>query len=260
MQTTDLNIVRCSTCGNNFEGNFCNNCGQKANASASASAINFKSFSKTIIKSFFEVDKGFIHTFIELLKKPDIVISKYIKGEGSCYTNPAKLLFITSGVYAFIYIWLGLFNFKDLFNTIPHSSTFSTYINLVYEKLQQYLGIFLILMVPLKSLGTYIVFRKRKQSFTYHLILNAYIYSLIIIFLIIFLSVHLLVADNLIIRTFLDAAITLIFYSYVFKKYFRIKYPKAILLYIFSSIIPTIFIFFTSLVHGIIRGYMSSIP
>lgn len=45
----------CKNCGNEFEGHFCNNCGQKA----TVKRLTYKSLADNLMHGFLHVDKGF---------------------------------------------------------------------------------------------------------------------------------------------------------------------------------------------------------
>jgi len=85
-----MDVLKCKNCGEDFEGNFCNHCGQKK----FASKLNFKIFSSWIIDAF-DYDSGLIKTFLHLQTKPGELVHNFLAGKTKSYFNPVTYLLIS---------------------------------------------------------------------------------------------------------------------------------------------------------------------
>jgi hypothetical protein len=87
----------CKNCDFDFNGKYCPNCSQSAKAN---SRLTFKNIIGDFLDTVFNLDKGFIYTFWNLLKKPGFVTRSFINGKRKNFTNPAKYLIITTAIQA----------------------------------------------------------------------------------------------------------------------------------------------------------------
>jgi hypothetical protein len=239
----------CPACATKFSGNFCSHCGQKAHMQE----VTFSSFVKTAFKSFFEVDRGFLHTLLQLLRQPQMVINSYMQGIGQRYTNPAKLLFIITSTYAFLALWLGLFDLERIalaeLDTQEHGERFV----LIFNLMKQYLNVFILLSVPFMAIGTYLAFKRRKKSYTYHLVLNAYIYSFTTVPMLLSVPFQYWLPRWLVAVGVVNSLIGLVYTVFVFKRNFEISIWRAIWKYILTSLVVVAIFFYIVFLVGV--GY-----
>jgi hypothetical protein len=160
----------CKNCDINFDGNFCNNCGQ----SAKVRKINTKFFFEEIQGSIFQVNRGFLFTVKELFTRPGQSIREFIEGKRKNHIKPLAFLVLTSSLYLLINY---LFEHQTIiataikgYNMADGSSdgALSTFI----KNNQTY---FILLLLPSFSLASYLAFIKAKYNFYEHIILNLYI-------------------------------------------------------------------------------------
>ena len=78
----------CKNCGTEFEGNYCNRCGQKA----TVGRLTWKSVCDNLLHGIFHVDNTFIKTTRMLVVHPDRLISDYFEGRRKGYMAPIPLL------------------------------------------------------------------------------------------------------------------------------------------------------------------------
>ena len=84
----------CKNCGTEFEGNYCNQCGQKA----TVGRLTWKSVGNNLLHGIFHVDNTFVKTTRMLVVHPDRLISDYFEGRRKGYMAPIPLLAVwTSG-------------------------------------------------------------------------------------------------------------------------------------------------------------------
>jgi hypothetical protein len=93
---------KCQNCNKNFTGNFCSACGQRDIANQ---RLQWGEVVSDFLDNFFNLDKGFLFTFWQLLKKPGTVGRSFIRGERKKYTNPIRYLIIAVAIQAFMDYW-----------------------------------------------------------------------------------------------------------------------------------------------------------
>ena len=83
----------CKTCSSEFEGNFCNTCGQRY--------IEKQTFQFALdqLLDVIDVRKGFFKTSYYLLFKPQKLVSDYLNGKTRDYIHPVGYLLIVSGFF-----------------------------------------------------------------------------------------------------------------------------------------------------------------
>ncbi len=166
--------MTCKNCGNNFEGNFCNNCGQ----SSKVSRIDFKFLVHEIPNSVFQLNRGFFYTIKELCVRPGSGIRDYLAGKRKRFYKPIAYLLITSALYILTAHLMGINTFiADLFAGfmrglgVQEQSYGVEIINWILKN-QTYLTL---LFIPLFSLASYIAFKNYKYNYVEHFVLNLYV-------------------------------------------------------------------------------------
>jgi hypothetical protein len=166
--------MTCKNCKNSFEGDFCNNCGQ----SFKVKRINSKYLIDEIPNSVFQINSGIIFTIKELFTRPGHSIREFIKGKRKSHYKPLAFLLITSTIYvlsAYLFdrntllvefisglkVSMKERDLNSALNTLNFISKNQTYIT--------------VLILPLFSLASYLVFIKSKYNYFEHLIINFYV-------------------------------------------------------------------------------------
>jgi len=101
-KNSNLNI--CKNCGNNFSGNYCNDCRQ----SAKTLRITWKELFFQFSHAFFHANKGIIHTIKELIIHPGNAIRDYLNGKRVNHLNPFLFLLLVGGLSTFLYTTIHL--------------------------------------------------------------------------------------------------------------------------------------------------------
>ncbi|MBS1683101.1 MAG: DUF3667 domain-containing protein [Bacteroidetes bacterium] len=96
----------CKSCGHTFQGNFCNECGEKVLKPADRS---FKRFLKTIFKAATFADSKFFKALWLLIKKPGFISKEFIEGRRVKYYKPLSLFLVLNLAYFFFPV-IQLFN------------------------------------------------------------------------------------------------------------------------------------------------------
>ena len=90
-----MSQMLCKNCGNEFNGNFCNQCGQKA----SVKRLTYRSLADNLLQGFLHVDKGFFYTIRMLIVNPGKVVLDFINCKRASYFQPFPLLIILATIY-----------------------------------------------------------------------------------------------------------------------------------------------------------------
>lgn len=85
----------CRNCGTTYVGYYCNRCGQ----SRETTRFQLGNVMKNIAGGFFNIDRGFGRTLIDLLCRPGYLISDYLSGKCVRYFRPFQTLFVLAAFY-----------------------------------------------------------------------------------------------------------------------------------------------------------------
>jgi hypothetical protein len=177
-------IHTCKSCGQRFEGNFCNHCGEKFLV---ANDRTFKTFLNNFLLALTVTDSKFIKTLWMVIRHPGKLSAEYVEGRRVNHFRPLQLFFVLNLFY-FLFPVLQLFNTSlyTQMNLQPHRRL-ARY--LVHEKigtdplaLQGYslayndkstslAKLLIIIFVLLACIPMAIIYRRRNRFFTDHTVL-----------------------------------------------------------------------------------------
>jgi hypothetical protein len=100
----DNHHITCKNCNNQFTGNYCNICGQKA----STHRLNLAHILHDFFHALTHVDKGFLFSAKELIIRPGHSIREYIEGKRLKLSNPLLMILIVGGLCSWLYSELDL--------------------------------------------------------------------------------------------------------------------------------------------------------
>jgi Protein of unknown function (DUF3667) len=192
-------MTNCLNCDNNFEGAFCNLCGQKA----ATHRFTMHEWLHEIPHSILHVDSGFFLTMKTLFLRPGDAIREFLRGKRKLLFSPFLYVLILCGVYVVVTHFFGKevkeVEFTNINQAIEHIS-------------EHYYKIVVVAMIIPVTIATYLVYFKSSYNFAEHLVFNAYLMG------------QLVIAD--IILTLVSATSFDENYSTIFKSLeFIIKYP-----------------------------------
>jgi hypothetical protein len=162
----------CKNCGNDFEGKFCNNCGQKADIHR----FTLKHAIHDFIHVFTHVDKGILFLMKELTLRPGFVAREYIEGKRKKYFSPMQYLVLAVAVSAFITIKFGIIGYRDLPPDIysalsQQQKFFLQFNNFVYT----YFNLTLFAAVPVMAFFSRLIYFKSGFNYSENLVFNTFI-------------------------------------------------------------------------------------
>lgn len=166
--------MTCKNCGNQFEGNFCCHCGQKA----TIRRIDYKYLAYEIPNSLFQLNRGLLFTIKELFIRPGHAIREFIEGKRKNYYKPIAFFLITSALYTFAAYMIGRNTFVGdivlgvLEGMEAKNQTYGVEILNWVSRNQAYITLFII---PILALTNYLFFLKSGLNYYEHIVVSLYV-------------------------------------------------------------------------------------
>jgi hypothetical protein len=231
VQEAELVSHVCKSCGNSFDGFYCNVCGEKVLEQKDRS---FNAFLKNVVAAITFADNKFIRTLWLIIAKPGFVSKEFAEGRTVNYQRPLQVFFVLNLIY-FLFPLLQLFNtslrtqmylrtHSALVRTMVHSKVgndalrLEGYTLMYNQKSTSLAKLLIIVFVILASVPMMIVYRKRNRFFGDHLTLSVELTSFNIALNAIFLSLVLMLTNKILHMTHTgwekyldDSTLTIIF-------------------------------------------------
>ncbi|RZJ51312.1 MAG: DUF3667 domain-containing protein [Chryseobacterium sp.] len=172
----------CKNCGNVFDRNYCNQCGQ----SAKTKRISYEFLWEDIQHGLLHYDKGIGYSLKKLFEKPGYVIEDYIEGKRVNHFRPISMVIIMATIYALIYHLLDLNNRSAL----DESS------GAILEKVFEHYYWFVVATIPIYTVTTYMMFKKTGYNFYEFIIFEAFKTSQRLVVHILFLPILYFLKDR----------------------------------------------------------------
>lgn len=96
------NVHQCNNCGNEFTGNYCPICSQKAGMGR----IGWRSVHQGVMDIWGLGTRSLLYSLWQLLLRPGHIIAEYIDGKRQVSFPPVKMLFIVAVLYSMVFYWL----------------------------------------------------------------------------------------------------------------------------------------------------------
>jgi len=195
---------QCKNCNSYFEGNFCSNCGQKADVKR----FTVSNLSREFLKDFFDVDSTLLFTIKELFVRPGEMLRGYIAGKRIPYLNSFSYLLIISLIAGFVYTWSGVPNKIDEIMLTSGEIIKFTSNHFSYRML---------LTIPAYAIMCSIIYKSYKYNFAEYFIINTYLISQSIIFLVLWIIINNLIKPGILLFEILyySAFISVIIYQII---------------------------------------------
>jgi len=203
--------VECKNCNLIFDGNFCPQCGQRADQIR----FTIKKLLGEFIFGFVHIRRGFLFTLKELFLRPGDVLRGYLEGKRVNYYRPFSFLVLISLAGSFLYSRLGIIEYIN-----EHFIAAGEIINFT----RKYFSYRLLIAIPAYALTCWIIFNRSHYNFAEQLIINTFLISQSIVFMIIWFIVTIILKPGTFIFTILYvlAFISVIIYqTYVFIQLFN---------------------------------------
>lgn len=244
----------CFNCGNPITDNYCGSCGQKK-----YSRIDRRYILAELEDTILQTNKGFLYSIKNIVVNPGKTARKFIEGSRINHYKPILLVFLLSGISAFIsYNILG---FKEMMENYYSELGISSHLMTDYLSFaSSYSSIVMLSFVPILAIMTKIAFWKYEQNYYEHILMNAYILSLYtIINIVVLYPVMYVLKDNqdIIINlsslSFFTIPIIMIWF---FKGYYREKSLFTIIGRVSLILLIILFSLIILMIASIIGGFV----
>jgi hypothetical protein len=218
MNELNKESVICKNCNNEFAGNFCNNCGQKADFHR----LNLSHLLHDLFHAFTHLDKGFLFSAKELVVRPGHTIREYLLGKRSKHSNPLVMILIIGGLCSYLYKELDI----EMVNSIKLKSLEGP----LHYLVSKFFAVDMIFYCLIYAIIDYLIFSYKGYNYIEFLVLNLFLASEVLFLYIIMIPVWLIgepLGINFIIRL-LFAFIFLLYLIYVRYQFFDAANDKKV--------------------------------
>jgi hypothetical protein len=195
-------MTTCNNCNNQIQNKFCSFCGQSI---AMNGKINLKHFLIEFFHSIFHTGGGLFYTLKLLFFKPEIVLNGYLSGKRKVFFSPIKFFLITTIIYisSIHFVNEGINDYQT--KTIEY-----------YIKNYKYLMIFGPVLIA--GFINWIIYKKKKLSYTENFIVSIYIFSGIYLISSFYMLLNYFANLKMI---YIGIIIEIIFYSYAMSRFYN---------------------------------------
>jgi Protein of unknown function (DUF3667) len=163
-------MTTCLNCENNFEGAFCNLCGQKA----ATHRFTMHEWLHELPHGLFHVDSGFFLTLKTLFFRPGNAIREYLQGRRKLLFSPFLYVLILCGVFVVI---------SHFFVHKPEveNPEFNSLQEAIAYLEENYYKILVVAMILPVTIGSYLAYIRSGFNFPENLVLNTYLTAQLVI-------------------------------------------------------------------------------
>lgn len=212
--------------------------------------LTFRNLFEHLSETFFNYDNKLLRTFIDLFKKPEVVIEGYINGIRKRYVNPISyfgLAITLTGLYILI-----------INKFFPEAFDFSSFVPKGQEEIQQknvgfvqeYMSILMMLYIPMYALVARITFiGLKKFNYTELLVVFMYWQSQISIISAITVVIAAMfgVSQGIISMVFLPLMV--LYAAYILKRLYQLSFVEIVLrTIIFLAVMTVTFVIIATLI------------
>ncbi len=221
----------CLNCDTQYNGHFCNNCGQKEIHRYSVSHVFHE-----LVHVFTHADKGIFSFAWNIIKRPGIVAFDLVEGRRKRYFNLFQYLLIIVGITTFLVSQTHLIE-KTLVtmngsNSVAQNSELVKVQQSVAAFLQKYNNIFQLILIPLFAFFSWLfIGRGRKRNYAENIVLHA-ASSAQSNTLAVFTTLLMLINSNntyFLFISFVSLFVILLSFSLSYKQFYGMSWIKSIL-------------------------------
>lgn len=213
-------VQHCNNCGNDYTGNFCPICSQKAGMGR----ISWHSVRQGVMDIWGLGTRSLLYSIWQLLWRPGHFINDYINGKRQVSFPPVKMLFIVTVIFTLVYYWflphvLG-FNLAQLEKTYVGKEGMEG-LEPVLEWSRINYGWYMLLMSALVIIPTWILFRESPRNHHHSLPEGFFIQVLMAVLMVVIAFVFTPLAfKNYNVYLFVAMSLMVFFYTVSYKQLF----------------------------------------
>jgi hypothetical protein len=194
----------CVNCNTIVEGNYCTNCGQKANQKR----YTLKNLPGEFVHGFFHINSGLLFTIKELFIRPGVALRGYIAGKRVGYFNPFTFLVLIGLVAGYLYTRSGI---------IEHVNDILLASSETIDFTRKHFSFRMLMAVPSYSVMCWILFRSYRYNIAEYLVISTFLISQGFVIMIVWLLFIFLVKPSNTVFTILyfSSLISLVIYQVV---------------------------------------------
>lgn len=229
--------ITCLNCGHQASGRYCNQCGQPTDTQRITLPHVYK---KEFLKWVFYYNKGLFHTLKELFSRPGHAIREYVAGKRVQHLGYISLLLVAIVLFTLAEKLTG-FSYARFGNGVEDQKVFTAF----DEMINKYGKVLFLAEILFYAVCSYVVFRKARQNYAEHLVLNAYKTSAILFINIAFILIEYIPHDLVVMIKINNGImwVTLLYGIWFYYQYFSIYYENRFLLLLrtlLATLIPTL--------------------
>ena len=194
----------CKNCQHEIELNFCSNCGQKK-----SKRIDAKYLKDELQYTLVHTNKGFFYSIKKIVQRPGQTARLFLEGDRVNHYKPIALVFILSGISAFL--TNTLIHPDEIINKyyVAHGINVPDMTSVTHLILKYY-SFMMLLSIPFMAVFSWIAFKKWGDNYYENVIINAYYISLFMVFNIaILMPLQLAIKGNMTLFMFLPSLVSL---------------------------------------------------
>lgn len=164
--------MNCKNCHTELQeqDDYCQSCGGKV----IRNRLTLKNLFEHLSETFFNYDNKLLRTYVQLFKRPEIVIGDYIEGVRKKYVNPISYLGIAltlTGIIIFLMKRSKLEINYDVFN----QGMSQNYMAKIQTLTTEYSSLIFLSYIPLLVIASWLIFQKRNYNVTERTVAFIYI-------------------------------------------------------------------------------------
>lgn len=239
--------MTCKNCGFAIDQSehYCPNCG----ARVIHNRLTFKGLLNQFGEEFLNYDNKLLKTFVDLFKRPEVVIDGFVKGVRKRYVNPVgyfTLAISFAGLYAYIINKFFPDLMKEVFSKINTSEAQLEASMEFNSFFLEYQTLIFFGSIPFLAMISRVVFYNIKDyNYTEHLVLNIYAYSQASLISTLISLASIWNTEIYSYVAYLVMPVQVVYYSYVLKRLFKLSFGKLMLkILLFLLVLIPVYIIF----------------
>jgi hypothetical protein len=245
----------CKNCGTSLQGPFCHACGQEY----ITERFTVRSLLTGFVANIFNIEKGFFHTTLELIRRPEKVLADYLDRNTIHYYHPVRFAVVWLAISVILTLYFGIYDgmMEQVLETyrnmgLVDSPETELRMRTTMDYMKNFLNIVPFFVIPFNSLFSWKMLHKRPLNYAEHLVMNTYLMGLATCIGMIPLAVYILIPQTVSWSFMISFALFMILYILVGKRFFQYSTIGALIRGIFIPILGYALFFTLSMLSGIV--------